>query len=418
MAEQRDGQQSDDGFAKLILIVDCGMGNPVFLTRQAYAALKASSVWIGSKEMFEHFEGVIGKHRKIYLTEQETVRAQLEAYPGQVVAILAEGEPGGKYSAVSLRKEFEDLNPVMVPGVSKISYLSSKTGISGEHAEILDLDESDAGLLPAVRRSKTVFVFTKGHIELYLHMLVGAGEGKIEACIVENPGTDSEKIVRSDVEKAAEGSYPVGSALILTRDKAAVMRKFGIADSEFIRGEKIPMTKSEVRALVMSRLMLTEDDIVYDVGAGTGSVSVECALGAPYGTVYSFEKEEEGIRLIQANAEKFGLSNIIPVPGTAPASFGHFPAPDAAFIGGSTGKMKDLIQILHSRNPEVRLAVTAVTLETVTETAEIMEGLGMNPEITEIQTAVSKKAGQKHMMLARNPVYLIFGMSTGEGGVG
>lgn len=412
---EENGKKSS---AKLVLIVDCGIGNPVFLTRQAFAALKASGIWIGTEELFQELKGISGEHKKVYLTDREHVCAELEELPGQVAAILAEGVPGGKYSAVMLKKEYANLDPVMVPGISKVSYLSEKTGISCEHAAVLDLDHCDAGILPMVRRNRTVFVFTKGHIELTLRTLLAAGEKDLSVCIVENPGTDSEQIQRNSVEGAASQGYAPGSALIVMREKTAVQRSFGIADEEFLRSEKIPMTKSEVRALIISRLMLTEDDIIYDVGAGTGSVSVECALAAPYGRVYSFEKEEAGLQLIQANAEKFGLTNIVPIPGTAPASFGHLPFPDAAFIGGSSGKMKDLIQILHSRNPDIRLAVTGVTLETVTETMNIMEGLGMNPEVTEIQISVSKKAGQKHMMTARNPIFLIFGMSTGSGGVG
>ena len=107
-------------------------------------------------------------------------------------------------------------------------------------------------------------------------------------------------------------------------------------DEAFIRGA-IPMTKSEVRAVSVSRLELKPEDILYDVGAGTGSVSVEAALLIPRGRVYAFEQKEEGCSLIQANAQRHGVKNITVVQGKAPDTWEGLPAPDCIFIGGSGG---------------------------------------------------------------------------------
>lgn len=403
---------------KLVMIIDCGMGNSAFLTRQAYAAMKASVLWIGPENLLHDFDDIPGEHRKIYLSDRKQVLEEIDESGEQVVALLAEGEPGGCRSAFALKKMFDVLEPVVVPGISKTSYLAAVTGISADHAAVLNPDNSDDSIVPAVRRHETVFLFTRGHIERFLKMLEASGETDLKVCIVENPGLASENILKSDVREAAGGTYPAGSALIVTRKKCEGIRQFGLRDSEFIRSEGIPMTKSEIRALVISRMMIAEDDIIYDVGAGTGSVSVECALAAPLGHVYAIERKEEGIGLIRANAEKFGLENVTPVYGTAPAALAHLPSPDAAFIGGSAGNMKELIEVLHSRNPRIRITATAVTLETVLEAAGAMEGFGMETEITQIQASVSRKAGSKHMMTARNPIYLISGMSEETGGVG
>lgn len=109
-------------------------------------------------------------------------------------------------------------------------------------------------------------------------------------------------------------------------------------DEWFIRGD-IPMTKSEVRAVSISKLDLQKSSIVYDIGAGTGSVSVEAALQVPEGHVYAFEQKEEGCALIRANAEKAGVKNLTVVPGKAPESLLGYPAPDQVFLGGSSGNM-------------------------------------------------------------------------------
>ena len=125
------------------------------------------------------------------------------------------------------------------------------------------------------------------------------------------------------------------------------------------------MTKSEVRSVILSKLRLCEGDIVYDVGAGTGSVSVEAALANGRGHVYAFEREAEGCGLIRENARKLGAANVTVLEGAAPASFAGLPVPDAAFIGGSGGALEDILRALLSMNPAVRIVATAVSLETL-----------------------------------------------------
>ena len=108
----------------------------------------------------------------------------------------------------------------------------------------------------------------------------------------------------------------------------------GIADDEFIRG-KVPMTKQEIRILTMAKARIGAEDIVYDIGAGTGSLSIEAALQAENGHVYAIERKAEGIALIQQNAEKFGVRNLTVVQHEAPEGMDELPACDVVLIGGS-----------------------------------------------------------------------------------
>jgi precorrin-6Y C5,15-methyltransferase (decarboxylating) CbiT subunit len=120
------------------------------------------------------------------------------------------------------------------------------------------------------------------------------------------------------------------------------------------------MTKSEVRSVVLSKLRLRENDIVYDIGAGTGSVSVEAALIARSGHVYAFEREAEGCRLIRENALKLGASNLTVIEGSVPDTLNGLPVPDAVFIGGSGGSLDEIGESLLHSNPRLRLVVSAV----------------------------------------------------------
>ena len=144
-------------------------------------------------------------------------------------------------------------------------------------------------------------------------------------------------------------------------------------DQEFIRG-KVPMTKREVRAVSLERLEIRDGEVLYDIGAGTGSVAIEAALASPGCRVYAFEQKEEACRLIRQNQEKFKVPNVTLIPGCAPESLEGLPAPDKVFIGGSGGKM---------------------------------EQQGLEAETVCIQVSRARKAGAYHLMEAMNPVYVV-----------
>lgn len=177
-------------------------------------------------------------------------------------------------------------------------------------------------------------------------------------------------------------------------------------DEWFIRGE-IPMTKSEVRAVSVSRLELQTNSIVYDIGAGTGSVSVEAALRVPEGHVYAFEQKEEGCALIRANAEKAGLTNLTVVPGKAPESLAGYPAPDRVFLGGSSGNMEEILDLVTELNPAVQLVINVIALESLNQAMAWFQKKGWEPEVVCMQVSRAAKRGPYHMMQAQNPIYIL-----------
>lgn len=177
-------------------------------------------------------------------------------------------------------------------------------------------------------------------------------------------------------------------------------------DEWFIRGE-IPMTKSEVRAVSVSRLELQTNSIVYDIGAGTGSVSVEAALKVPKGHVYAFEQKEEGCALIRANAEKAGLTNLTVVPGKAPESLAGYPAPDRVFLGGSSGNMEEILDLVTELNPAVQLVINVIALESLNQAMAWFQKKGWEPEVVCMQVSRAAKRGPYHMMQAQNPIYVL-----------
>lgn len=177
-------------------------------------------------------------------------------------------------------------------------------------------------------------------------------------------------------------------------------------DECFIRGN-IPMTKSEVRAVSLSKLELTPDSILYDIGAGTGSVSIEAAMIAHNGHVYAMERKEEGCALIAKNAAKFGIHNISVIAGNAPESMHGLPAPDRVFIGGSGGNMTVMLDELLNINRKLKIVFNVIALETLQSLLQYLKERDLESEIVQITVARAEQTGPYHLMKAQNPVYII-----------
>ena len=170
------------------------------------------------------------------------------------------------------------------------------------------------------------------------------------------------------------------------------------------------MTKAEVRTLILSRLRPERDSVIWDVGAGTGSVSVECALAAPAGLVCAVERDPEALALLTANAAALGCSHVRPVPGDAPEVLSGLPAPDRVFVGGSGGALRAILAAALKENPQVRAVVSAVTLETLQEAVAAFAALSFaDVDIVQIGVTRTRTVGRYHMMDAQNPVWLISG---------
>ena len=186
----------------------------------------------------------------------------------------------------------------------------------------------------------------------------------------------------------------------------ALPRVPGLPDEAFIRG-KTPMPKQEVRAAALAKLAVAPTDTLWDVGAGTGSVSVEMALAAPMGQVYAVECDADACALVRQNQAKFAASNLTLIAGKAPEALQNLPAPDAVFIGGSKGNMQAIVDAALAANPQTRLCIAAIALETLQQSIAALAAHGLAAQVTQIAVSRSKAAGSLHLMMANNPVFLI-----------
>ena len=179
-----------------------------------------------------------------------------------------------------------------------------------------------------------------------------------------------------------------------------------IKDNEFIRGN-VPMTKEEIRTISLAKLSLNEAETFWDIGSGTGSIAVQAAVSDKSLNIYAIEKNDEGIELIGNNIAKFKADNIKPIKAEAPDYPEDIEVPDAAFVGGSGGRLKEIVLDLKKRNPHIRIVINAVTLETVSIIKELLEDDDIkNSEMIQLSVSRVQKIGAHHMLRAETPVYV------------
>jgi precorrin-6Y C5,15-methyltransferase (decarboxylating) CbiT subunit len=192
------------------------------------------------------------------------------------------------------------------------------------------------------------------------------------------------------------------------------MAGLGIEDEAFIRGN-VPMTKQEIRALTMVKARITPTDIVFDVGAGTGSMSVEAALLANRGHVYAVERNAEGVSLIEKNREKFGVENLTVVAGDAPDALNNLPDCDVAIVGGSGGRLSDILDEISSRlKAGGRVVINCITIQTLAAALDYFRVHKSEFFYEAIQVQINRlqAIGAYDMAKAINPIYIVTGEKT------
>lgn len=327
-------------------------------------------------------------------------------------AVLMSGDVGFFSGAKKLLPKLDFCDVTVIPGVSSLSYLCAKAGRSYENAVTVSLHGRDAGIIPAIKRNRLVFALVGGEngAGRVIDELNKAGLSEVKVTVGERLGYDDEHITKDTVSELAGKAFAPLSALLL-ENPSPESAACGLPDAAFIRNpdEKpvVPMTKSEVRAVVMSKLRLLPDSVCWDIGAGTGSISVEMALAAPVGQVHAIEKKPEACELIRENIAAFGLKNIEVIEGAAPGALAALPAPTHAFIGGSSGNMREIVALVLEKNPSVRIIASAIALETVSELTACMKEFGFTEtEVVCISASKARAVGSYSLMTAQNPVYV------------
>lgn len=390
-----------------ITLLGIGMGSRDTLTIEGEKALEKAELLIGARRIADSVK--MPHHTVVYEYDSEKILKCIEENSQYEHIVIALSGDVGFYSGAKklLHNLGEDTR--VICGISSVVYFMAKAGLSWDDAKIVSAHGRNCNLVSLICHSKKVFSIlgTKDGISSLAGRLVSYGMGDVLLYVGENLSYENEKIF---VKPAKELVSYEGDTLCVVcaynENASELMSTHGIKDECFIRG-KAPMTKEEVRTVSLMKLGLSEDSVCYDVGAGTGSVAVEMALRAHQGKVYAIEKKEDALALILENKKKFAADNLEIVGGCAPEAMEELPVPTHAFIGGSSGNLKDIIRLLLNKNPEVKIVINCITLETVGEAMDaIREFDFQEKDIVQMSVSRSKEVGRYHMMMGENPIYI------------
>jgi precorrin-6Y C5,15-methyltransferase (decarboxylating) len=420
--EMISGQRIKKNTGFQIILAGVGMGNPNCLTKEVEKAIEEADILLGAGRMIAAYQPKIEK-KPYYTAEQiipylEEMQSVTSSKADRKVVILFSGDTGF-YSGCqklydALLREVNDgrlhTSVTVMPGISSVAYLAACMGENYQDADICSMHGKELpNLEKKIRMGKQIFLLMSGLKDIHKLGKLLLDAGLIECTVVVGyqlsyPEQLIMELKPEECMKLQEdGLY---TCCIKNPKPERKMLTHGKADGEFIR-DNVPMTKEEVREVSICKLKLYEGAVVYDIGSGTGSIAVEISGLSDEIKVFALEYKEEAISLITQNKEKFELNNIEIVSGKAPDALENLPVPTHAFIGGSGGKMKEILSALYQKNPHMRVVINAISMETICEIKEVLSTFSIqNADVVQMQVSRAKRVGAYHLMQAENPVWI------------
>lgn len=399
-----------------LYIVGIGPGSADQLTAKAAAVIRTADCIVAAPRNANLADG----HANVIILKDfaETFEKMEQEMKKGSVAVLVSGDPG-MYSLLPLiKKKFTAARLKVVSGVGALQSLCCEIGESWDDAVILSghgRPLSEAKLLSAAdRNGKTIF-FCGGEksARWVCKTLSAGGLNELSVTVGERLSYPDQRISGGSPSSLARRSFD-SLSIVLIRNYEPWRPPFNrLKDEDFIRGD-VPMTKSEVRSVILDKLELTEESLLWDIGAGTGSVAVSAALLCGEGEVHAIECAPEAVELEKENKRKFHCHNLKIHQGRCPAAMKSLPRPTHVFVGGSGGELREILRRVSSYGRRVRVVVSAVSLQTICAAAEELESAAFSSlEVTQLAISKSKAVGNSKIMASQNPI-TIFSAWTNE----
>lgn len=413
-----------------VTIIGAGPGNPDLLSRAALDAIDIADVVIGAHRALVGINVPPDVVRCELVKTADIIAALTDAALWQRAVVVMTGDVGlfsGARRLVEALSGDARVDVRIIPGISSASYLAARLARPWQDWRFASAHGVACDIVAEAERTGELFLVTSGGEDpsRLSGELVQAGFGDARVTVAERLSYPDERITCATASEIAGQTFDDLNVMLIEFAGGAgspansrwPYASSGIPDELFIRGD-VPMTKQEVRAVALAKLRLTATDTVWDVGAGTGSVSIEAALVARAGSVWAVERNVAGVQLIRENADAFGCGNVHAVPGVAPEALAKLPVPDAVFVGGSAGELPSIVEAALEKNSQVRLCVPCVTVETLTEACALLSGSRFKGfEACQVSAARAETVGSHHLMKAQNPVFLVSARGAGgEGG--
>ncbi len=390
-----------------VYLVGIGTDGRKTLTAEAARAIDEAQLLIGAERMLAPFADS-GKRTVCEYRPRETAEI-LNSSGVDTAAVLLSGDTGFFSGAAKLRSVLAGHEVEAVCGISSAAYLCAKAGASYEDMRFISLHGRSGNIAVNVKMNERCFFLLGGDTGAkdVCRRLCEYGLADVSVHIGERLGYPDERITSGTARELCGAETDRLCAMIVVNPNCLRHVPSAISDDSFTRTE-IPMTKAAVRGNIVAGLDIGRGDICWDIGCGTGSVSVEMAYRCPDGRVYSFDKKPGAVSLTAENARKFGCDNIIALEAELPALPEGTPKPDKVFIGGSSGSIEDIVSLIYGLNPLADITAAAVTVETLARAAEAFEKFG-GCTITQLAVTDTRRVGGYTMFSAQNPVFIIRG---------
>lgn len=393
-----------------VTLAGLGCGSPDTVTAEVQEALCRADIVIGAARLLSRLPEGLTPRRDAAVRPREILERLLAA-DCREACVLYSGDTGFYSGARGLAPLLEERGiPFRIlPGISSVQLFSARLGRPWQDWRLCSAHGVDCDAAAEVCRGGPVCFLTGGTLGpgALCRQLAEAGLEDLPVTVGENLSYPEERVERGTAAEFAEKTFAPLSVLLAEAAPRLPRRTPGIPDGEFRRGNA-PMTKQEVRAAILGKLAVGPEDVCWDVGAGTGSVSVELALQSK--AVWAVERDAGALELLQANRQRFCAWNLRLVEGEAPEALAGLPAPDAVFVGGSGGALPRILRAVRDANPKARVCVSAIALESLHTALEELTALGYETETVQIAVSRTRPAGKLHLLTAQNPVFLITGV--------
>ena len=410
-------------------IIGMGPGDPGLVTCRARDFVARADLLVGSRRLLDALALREDQSMSEAITHDAIARALAKDRAWSCACVLMSGDVGMHSGANSLPEKLRDVlgsdcEVSLECGVSSLCLLAARLERPWHDWVVASAHGVDCDVARIVRSSSPHPVFLLlgcgEDVAATCQILSEAGLGEALVSVGARLSYPDERVVSGTARELAQSAEGYGSpcALLIETPKQATpawpFRTPGIPDECFERGD-VPMTKQEVRCVALAKLAVAQTDVVWDVGAGTGSVSVECALLASQGLVCAIEQSDDACELVASNLQRFGCGNARLVHGRAPEALDGLPAPDAVFVGGTSGDLGPIVDAALRANPACRLCVTCATLETLTQVASVLGDERLEQfEIAQVSVARGRLAGSHHLLQALNPIFVASARGQGD----
>jgi precorrin-6Y C5,15-methyltransferase (decarboxylating) len=397
---------------KMIYVVGAGVQGQEGFSGRALELVRGSRLLLGRARHLAHFPEFSGEKVEIDSNLSKVVE-RLQAVEGRAV-VLASGDPLFFGIGRLLLRNFPTDQLEFVPNVSSVQYAFSRLKEPWDDAVFVSAEgRGVAGAVDQiVAHDKTAILTDEVNTPAAIAAeLLRRGREGYAAYLCENLGTEDERIITTDVRGLAGMTAAALNVLVLIKEYdaggEAYVPSLGIPDEEFTAVKKL-ITHEEIRVVTLAKLRLRHDQVLWDIGAGSGSVSVEADPFLPNGRIFAIERNSQCLAFIRENFQKFHVRHASIVEGEAPSCLEDLPDPDRVFVGGSGGNLWDILKAVDERLlAGGRVVINAITLDTLTAATEFFENAGYQVEVTTLNVARTRPFTDYKMFEAYNPVYIV-----------